>query len=162
DKYIVTAILFAPIFFTLFLGEWKKSFIVGIPTAKFDKSALTEKTDENKKQLKKDGRQSRTRSTMSSFFGGDSLISWSDETQMATDEVVWLLVGFSALTLYGGLHAAAWKQHFPTETEALLWLISSIVSTSFATMLILSFIIFILIEKLFECCSKGKFVCPNL
>lgn len=51
--------------------------------------------------------------------------------QMVIWKVASYVVTVLLATLYGTLHVLAYKQHFPTEIEGLLWIISSIVSAVF-------------------------------
>jgi hypothetical protein len=46
------------------------------------------------------------------------------------------------ITLYGGLHASAWTQNFPTVIEGSLWLYSSILATAIFATLVVAVLIF--------------------
>ncbi|KAF3310279.1 hypothetical protein TWF173_009868 [Orbilia oligospora] len=53
------------------------------------------------------------------------------------------ILAFTAAA-YGGLHVAAWKEHFPTELERILWLISAVFISCSG---VLSFLVFLAKQK---------------
>ncbi|RPA85995.1 hypothetical protein BJ508DRAFT_158859 [Ascobolus immersus RN42] len=139
-------VLLFPFYSIAVLYYWRQTLIIARPTPAFDMDLLTARTAENRKQLRIASRQVQYRSTMWSFLA--RMTHQSGETF----DGVMIAIGFCVMTLYGGLHTAAWKQHFPTEIEGILWFVSSIVTTSFAAAATLTAV---LMDELDEY-TKGK------